>query len=280
MVNTTGKINAPVHDFYVNKWFLDFTGEDGEVIIVYVATLRWKGLAVTYTSCLQHGLTGERVYKYRFRKVCFPKVSERCISWEDPFWGFSGEWESDSDPIQSRLVDLPDGYLDWRCYQPDSKVQFRLQDKILCGRGYVEQLVLTVPAWKIPMKELRWGRYITERNSMVWIELRNKQNKQWVWINGEKVGSCIIEDDHISIPGEKINLKLDRKIILESEKKIQSVVHKIVKYIPSFQKVIPLNFLLADEIKWFSNGVTWDDNNELLERGKAIHEWVNFNSES
>ena len=39
--------------------------------------------------------------------------------------------------------------------------------------------------------------------NMVWIELREKDKQQWLWLNGEKIENCIIEDDRIVIAGER-----------------------------------------------------------------------------
>jgi hypothetical protein len=125
------------------------------------------------------------------------------------------------------------------------------------------------------MDELRWGRFGSDENNMVWIELREKDKRQWLWLNGEKIENCIIEDEHIILPGKDLVLNLDRGVLLESEKKIFSVVEKLVRYIPGFNKVIPLNFLRADEFKWLSRGQL-EANRKVLSCGMAIHELVNF----
>jgi len=65
---------------------------------------------------------------------------------------------------------------------------------------------------------------------------------------------------------------------LESEKKIFSVVKGLLKYIPGFNKVIPLDFLMAQETKWLSKGEIISDS-KTIEKGMAIHEFVNFNSQ-
>jgi hypothetical protein len=128
------------------------------------------------------------------------------------------------------------------------------------------------------MDELRWGRYGSSENQMVWIELREEDKKQWLWLNGEKMEICIIEDDHISIPEKDIILKLDKGVILESEKKISAVAEKLLHYIPGFNKVMPLKFLMADEFKWLSKGQL-QTNGKTISTGMAIHEFVNFKSE-
>ena len=262
-------------NFHLNKWFLDFTGENGEAMIFYAAKLTWHGLTTTYTSWLRYDKASGVRLKSRFRNVQFPEMQDSLIRWNDSKFRVSGTWESVSKPIQARLFDLEEGYLDWKCYQPASKVHLRIKDRVLEGSGYAEQLILTVPPWKIPMDELRWGRFGSDGINLVWIELQEKEKRQWLWLNGEKSDDCIIEDDHISLPGKNLVLKLDRGVVLESEKKIFSVVENLVRLILGFNKIIPLSFLMADEIKWLSKGEFQAQGNTIAD-GMAIHELVNF----
>ena len=262
-------------NFHLNKWFLDFTGENGEAMIFYAAKLTWHGLTTFYTSWLRYNTASGVRLKSRFRNVQFPEMRNNLISWSDSKFGVSGTWESAAKTIQTRLLDLEEGYLDWKCYQPASKVQLRINDRVLEGKGYAEQLILTVPPWKIPMDELRWGRFGSDGINLVWIELQEKEKLQWLWLNGEKIENCIIEDDHISIPEKDLVLKLDRGVVLESEKKIFSVVENLIRLIPGFNKIIPLSFLMADEIKWLSKG-EFQAQGKTIAGGMAIHELVNF----
>jgi len=263
------------HDFYINKWFLDYTGNDGKAMIFYVARLIWHGLSASYTSWLDYDpMEGVKV-KSRFRNVHFPEKDENIITWGDEVFGISGRWESNANPIQTRIHDSEEGYLDWFCFQPASKVRLLIEGKSLEGRGYAEQLIMTVPAWKIPMDELRWGSFISDENNLVWIELRKGERKKWLWVNGKKEADFIIEDESVTVPAKNLVLELDKNVVLESEKKIFSVVEKIVRYIPGFNKLIPLQFIMADETKWLSNGRLLTNGKSVLE-GKAIHELVNF----
>jgi hypothetical protein len=262
-------------NFHLSKWFLDFTGENGEAMIFYAAKLRWHGWSASYTSWLDYNPSSGINLKSRFRNVQFPQLNDKLITWRDSKFGVSGTWESLAETIQSRIFNSEQGYLDWKCFQPASKVKLKINDQVLRGRGYAEQLILTVPPWKIPMDELRWGRFVSDENNMVWIELREKEKHQWLWLNGDKIDNCIIEDNYISMPVKNMILKMDRAVLLESEKKIFSVVEKLIRYIPGFNKVMPLNFIMADEFKWLSNGELCKQE-KTLSNGIAIHELVNF----
>ena len=266
---------VPAGNFHLSKWFLDFIRENGEIMIFYAAKLTWHGMSASYTSWLHYETSSGVHLKSRFSNVQIPQTNDDLITWNDTRFGISGSWKSLADAIQTRIFDSDEGCLDWKCYQPASKVQLVISGRVLEGRGYAEQIILTIPPWKIPMDELRWGHFGSDENSLVWIELREKEKRQWLWLNGEKIENCIIEDDYISLPVKDLVLKLDRGVVLESEKKIFSVVENLIRLIPGFNKIIPLSFLMADEIKWLSKG-EFQAQGKTIAGGMAIHELVNF----
>ena len=265
----------PDGKFHLDKWFLDFVGEKGEAMIFYSAKLTWHSLTASYTSWLNYDPPSGICLKHRFHNVQFPQMEKNLITWTDKKFGISGIWEPLSEMVQARIFESREGFLDWKCYQPASKVKLRIADRVFEGLGYAEQLTLAIPPWKVPMDELRWGHFNSDKNNMVWIELKEKEKRQWLWLNSEKIETCIIGDDRLSIPQKDMVLNLDRAVVLESEKKIFSLMGKIIRYIPGFNKVVPTGFLMADETKWFSK-CKLQMNDTGLSIGSAIHEFVNF----
>ena len=188
----------------------------------------------------------------------------------------SGLWKKSSPPAYARIYESKEGSLDWNCYQPASDVELNINGTPFQGKGYAEQVVLTVPVWKVPMDTLRWGHVVSKNYKLVWIEITGSAPQQWAWLDGEQIYSCIIGDRLLEIPDKNISIDLDQHVTLESEKKILSIVEKLLKYIPGLKNSIPINFLLADESKWFSRATITIDNS-TIEKGLAIHEYVDFN---
>ena len=265
-------------DFQLDKWFLDFTTEDGQAAIFYAAKLKWRGLTVPFTSWLNCSSSGQITNHSRFYHVNMPEIFGEKIYWADSNFKLAGTWTASRSPLHARLFESPEGWLHWNCHQPASNVQLKMNGQFTQGSGYAEQLIMTLPAWKIPMDELRWGRFVSQAYNMVWIELKEKQKQQWVWLNGEPIDNCEIDDHQIILPAKKLTLLLDQKVVLESEKKIQSVVEKIIRYIPGFNQVVPLHFLMADEHKWLSNGQL-QQHGKTIATGMSIHELVYFKPE-
>jgi hypothetical protein len=262
-------------NFHLSKWYLDFTTGEGNAMIFYSAELKWHMWTAKYTSWLNHSHQTGTHSRSRFTSVQLPHLDGDIISWNDSKFGISGIWNSAGKAISTRLFESDAGYLDWNCYQPRSVVRLKIGNEMREGSGYAEQLILTALPWKIPMEELRWGRYVSDSSSLVWIEIREKEKNQWLWLNSEKCGPGTIENHRITIPEKELVLYLDRAVSLESEKKLYSVVGKLIRYLPGFNRIIPLKFLMADEIKWLSNGTLEVQDN--ADRGMVIHELVNFN---
>jgi len=275
-MNHTSKSGTGKGGLHLNKWFLDFVSDEGEAMIFYAAILKWRGWKVPYTSWLHYDPAAGVSQRSRYRNTRLPEIKDNSVHWYDKNFKVSGHWEAMASPLQARLYDSDEGYLDWNCFQPASSVSLKINDKELNGTGYVEQLILTADPWKIPMKELRWGRYASREDHMVWIELKDEGKQQWMWYNGKKTESPNIGDDIITIPSEGISLEMDRAVVLESEQKILQVVRKLAPYLPGFDRTVPYRFLMADEFKWLSRGIL-QKKGEKLRSGWTIHELVNFN---
>ena len=261
--------------FYLNKWFLDFVGDDGETMIFYAAELIWHGIRIPYANWLHCDSNGNITQKSRFRHVQFPEIENKLIHWNDSLFGIKGTWKKLTEAIKLRVFESMEGTLDWHCFQPASITKLNINGISLKGKGYVEKLILTVPVWKVPMDELRWGHVVSKNHQIVWIEIKNTESRKWLWLNAELHENCIIQDDFLLIPDINISLQLDKSTVLESEKKLTSITDKLVKFIPGIKKMVPVNFLLADECKWLSK-VNIYRNNELCDFGYSIHEYVNF----
>ena len=265
------------NNFHLEKWFLDCVTEEGQAIIFYAAKLKWKKWTVPYTSWLYYNTKSGLSNKSRFRNVTFPEIKNDIIYWNDNDFQVLGTWKQLSPPINDIIFTSKEGNLDWNCYQPISKVNLKIGDTELKGTGYVEKLTLTVSPWKIPMNELRWGRYISNKTQLVWIEIREKEIQQWIWYNGKKIENASIEDNCITLPHLNIYLELDKGIILESEKKILKVVKDLLVYLPGFNKEMSKFFLNSDEYKWLSRGIL-KESNKTINEGWAIHEFIDFNT--
>lgn len=261
--------------FYLDKWFLDLVTNDGDAFIFYTAKMRWHKITIPFKSLISQTIRNGTEHKKRFYNADLPVNEKDQISWSDKAFKIKGEWNAVAKPIYEKIYDSPEGYLQWNCFQPASSVKVRMNGKEITGWGYAEQLILTIEPWKMLMDELRWGRFVSGQNSCVWIQIKGQEQNQWVWLNGKKINRAVISDDGVTIKDESIHLDIRENRDTGTVSNITEVIKKLTRFIPGFNRLMPLNFLMAKENKWIGKGSLYKEG--LLEcEGWVIHERVDF----
>ena len=155
--------------FELRKRYLDCVDADGNAAIAYWARLRWRYINLYY------------------RTVSINGVERRCT---EGSWLQSVSIEARTPPIRRRLFESADGIVDWSCEMPRAKA--RIGE--VRGDGYAELLRMTIPPWKLPIDELRWGRFIGGETSVVWIEWRGPLPQKLVFVDGAATDAVVCDD--------------------------------------------------------------------------------------
>lgn len=274
MQSATGHKKKP-SVFRLEKWYLDVVTPEGEACIFYAAMMKWRRIKIPYKSLQHIPAAGEPVQKSKFQEPDFPAVQDDLLSWNDPALKAGGHWQARVPPLQATLFETEEGALYWNCVQPVSRVQCSLDNRPVSGFGYAEQLILTLEPWKMPVAGLKWGRFCSEKNQLLWIEIRHDTNAQWVWLNGERVTQADINTEQVWLPEQKTRLKLKESRPAGKKNSLKRVMQKLFRYIPGFRQSVPGKFLLSEEQKWISKGQLFRDD-ALIDEGWVIHEEVIF----
>ena len=263
-------------NFKLSKWYLDCINSEGEAIIIYAAKITYNKLVIPYNSVIYSFNGNKFFHKSRFRKLSFPEITSSKIIFKDKKHEIYGQWESETPGISQEIFKSENGIAHWNCHHPKANavVEFNNTSRIN-GLGYVEHISLTIEPWNIPMRQLKWGRFISSEAYIVWIEMKNDPLQQWLWYNGKLLPNCTITNDAILINEKNAELVFSRKIIIESEKKVSNLVKSLVEFIPGLRKKMTSSFLYADETKWLSKG-TLKCAGQTKSNGWVIHEFVNF----
>jgi hypothetical protein len=162
--------------FMLSKWYMDCVTDNGEVFIAYWGILRWKGISIHYASLLMHDdAEGTRV-KTSLRRHLPPQAEASGVRWVSDSLGFEGKWISSFPPVEKELLASDEGTIQWQCRQPGAIAHLLISPgKSVSGFGYTEQIRMTIKPWLLPMDELRWGRFVSETDSLVWIEWRGER---------------------------------------------------------------------------------------------------------
>lgn len=258
--------------FLLVKWYLDCVTDDGRTFIGYSAEMKWKALTLHYSSSLQHTAGSASTTRTSLRKGPSPRLRDSIIDWSSPSLLLKGTWKPLASPIQEALYESPDGSILWSCLAPHAEVELELPERArLTGRGYVERLEMSLLPGKLPIDELRWGRFIAENDVLVWLDWRGANRQQYLYHNGTPVVDCSISNDEIILERDRTILNLVRREVLQEG----PLLSTSLSMIPGIEKFAPLKILQAHQRKWLSRGSLMKENRRVGS-GWTIHECVRF----
>jgi hypothetical protein len=262
---------------HLTKWYLDCTGDDGEALILYWAHLRYRRLQVRYAAMLWSRPGAQPIHRWRLRAGAPPQYDharQQCI-WACPALGINGTWSGKAPAATRTLLATEAGDLTWHCLLPGAHVSIALPGgKRLEGHGYVERLEMSVPPWRLPIEDLRWGRFVADDLSVVWIEWIGLSPRRLALLNG--IESPV---EHIDESG--VYLEDGRRLLLRPERTLRdgTLGGTVLSAAPAVVRLAPRGLLGVQETKWLSWG-SWQSPSPSsphpTREAWAIHELVRF----
>jgi hypothetical protein len=258
--------------FELSKWYADCTSEDGGALIIYNAELRLRASTIHYSNLLilEVGLPARS--RFSLRKIPPPVVHDGSIVWKSSAWNAEGNWCETGLALRKVLIESEAGSAEWNCVAPRSVAEIQIGGgRPHRGWGYVEHLRLTIPPWRLPMRHLRWGRFVNATDALVWIDWRGSSNRQTVYHNGSSVSAGTISDQEIVFTNGEAVLSLDKGTVLREG----ALGDTVLSVLPSFNQLFPSPILGIHECKWLSRAVLRRPG-RADSIGMAIHEVVDW----
>ena len=254
--------------FFLSKWYLDAVGDDGSVFLGYSARLRWNLLRIHYTSILTSGPAGET--SRRWLVPCpSPVAADGEIRWRSRRIGVNGVWRSRASAVCRELAATDRGHIRWNCLQPASEAELGLRGHAdLRGRGYVERLEMTLPPGDLRIRELRWGRFSSGDESLVWIDWRGPAPLTVVVRNGRSGTEGRVADDGLALDDGQLRFSGSRVL---REGRLGGTA---LSGVPGIRRTASASLLAAQETKWLSQATLTTTSQRLT--GWAIHELIRF----
>ncbi len=252
--------------FRLEKWYLDCVTDGGEAWVGYAAVLGVGKLKVRAASLLRCDAAGAVSQRNRLRGVPLPTVEGSTVRWGVPGLGFDGEWTGRAAGFERELLDP--GEVSWCCVQSASDVAVRIGGERLRGEGYVERLTLTLPPWRLPIDELRWGRAVAFGRSVVWLDWVGPKSMRLVYLDGRPAARPCVSDREVTAEG--VRVKLDEQATLRAG----SVEKTVFRRVPGVTRLLARHRLALDETKWLSRASM--EFGPSRSSGWAIHEVVRW----
>jgi hypothetical protein len=253
-------------EFSLRKWYLDVVADDGRLGIVYWAEIRHGRLRHDMTGLLLHQGTGEApAWRFSLRSTPAPELLGSRLHWAADCLGVTIDGEAGAAPFEHRLLQTAEGAIDWRCVLPRARLTLRTPDATLEGLGYAEWLDLVgIAPWSIPADEIRWGRFLTDETSLVWIDWRGECPRRYVFRDGRPVAAAELTDERVRLAdGSELTLLHSQVIGAET------LGHLLAPLKPLTALVRPL--ALTQQTRWRSRGELRDPG-AAPRAGWALHE--------
>ncbi len=247
----------------------------GDVFIGYAARLRWKAFTLKYSSVLEKQKDQPTEVRTSLVKFAAPQITDSSLNWSSDSLGVNGTWKALScAPVERTLFETDAGEIKWRCLQPRAAADIYIgkERRRLRGLGYAEHIEISIPPWQLPIEELRWGRFLSESDSLVWIDWRGPHPLRLVLHNGVEAKTAQVADSEVGFDGGRQILRLEEKQVLREG----ALINTAFSVIPGIGKILPLRSLNTYECKWRSRGFLDGSASPEGSEGWAIHEIVRW----
>ncbi len=252
--------------FSLVKWYMDCVTDPGDAVILYCAELRWRGLHASYSSVLS--VDGRSMESHASMARYRLSSTEAQILVELPRLGVSGRWEASAAPFQHTVYEDASGSVLWNCVQPRASVHLRIGDRELAGLGYAECLTVTLPPWRLPMRQLRWGRFVSPEDSLAWIDWQGAYSTSFAVRNGVRCETLSVSDSEVALRGA--SLRMEESFPLRTGR----VGDTILPGAPALGRMLPRGLFNIEEHKWRSRGIL--NAEDRSSKGWVIHEVVHW----
>lgn len=252
--------------FSLIKWYMDCVTDGGDAVILYCADLRWRGMHASYSSILAVKDGSSESHSSMGRFSLSSANGKICV--EVPRLGVTGSWEAAAEPFEKTVFENASGSVVWNCLQPRSSVQLRVGERELTGLGYAECLTVTLPPWQLPMRQLRWGRFVSAQDSLAWIDWQGPYSTNFAVHNGRECETLSVTDCAIALR--------DATLVMEESFSLRAgrLGSTILPGVPALGKLLPHSLFNIEEQKWRSHGVL--NAQDRSSQGWAIHEVVHW----
>lgn len=254
--------------FSLDKYYLDAVTDSGDFLIGYYAKLRFGELSLCYSDTVHsNGIEGVAPGP-SFDRRSTPVSAGQSLTWNHTRLGVQGRWTSLSPPVRKELLSTSEGCVDWNCLQPGSKVKLHTSSGMAVeALGYCESLGLTIAPWRLGLKELIWGRFVSESDCIVWLEWKGEHKRRLLFWNGAQAELVSIREN--AVEARRFSIALNPVETVRDGYLGPNILSKV----PAVKRLAPATLLQVHEHKQLCRGVLTTSEGDTKE-GWVIHETV------
>ncbi len=248
---------APGGSFALAKLYGDCVGPSGDAAIVYAGCVVWGGLRCSLSGVSffdAHGVADESWSLSRGDA----RLAGRELIWSAR--DASLRASATGGGFGETLFTSAAGRIAFECLVPDGAVAVRRGARILEGRGYAERLEMTIAPWALPLHSLRWGRFVSPEEQILWIEWWGEHPLRRVFRNGVACEGASIAAGRIEMPGREPLLLGEPRVLRAGRLGgLRGAASELLAKLPGVSGI--------HESKWVRRG-------RIVSEGRAVEGWV------
>lgn len=253
--------------FSLTKWYLDVVTDDGRLAIAYWSEVRFGAMQHAVCGLVRAG-GGARTSQFSLRSARHPRLLNDRLVWRAPALDVDVSLLRLSPDVSRRLFDGPEGAIDWMAWAPSADVRLTVGDNVLHGEGYAERIDLTIVPWAIPLRTLRWGRWVSGSRSAVWITWEGPHEVRVAWLDSVSTPAPTVSEDGVDLGGA------GRVLFRGLTKVTDASVGEQLTSLTPLRMVID-RVAQSHQLRWFTRGTLLVPGAEPLD-GWAVHELVRW----
>lgn len=153
---------------------------------------------IIYTGLVFCNAEGQTIEKSTLRKILKPAI-DNTIHFNNKFLKTNITLRRSDNPITRSLYkEGESNELVWNCHHPKALAEINYNGKIFKGLGYAETLFCPINPVNLPVEEMRWGRFLSDSNTLIWINWEDIHPLNKIFLNGVEYDDAVFENDNIT----------------------------------------------------------------------------------
>lgn len=256
--------------FRLEKMYFDCIDEDGNCVILYWETLEICYLKFNYSGLVFSDSKNETIEDYTKKRSPQP-ITSPILQIDSSPLQIKGSWKRTDNPIVDSLFkDTENRELIWDCHHPKALAKIEYNGKTFKGYGYAETLFLPVKPWKLPFERLRWGRFLSDNCTIIWIQWKGKSPLNKIWYNGKEYNDGVFFEDRVTF-NKGCFVLLFQNISTLRNKKIINALPKL-----HILKIILSSCILNGNETKYKARTAFSHDGKILEYGWSLYETVTW----
>lgn len=255
-------------NFKLEKLYLDSIDENGNCFIIYHAKLEFCFIRITFSELIFSDKNGIVIDKRTLKKIRKPLLNDLLIFYSH-LLQIKGSWKRLEFALP--LLSFKDGMkneLIWNCHHPKALTEIEYEETSHKGFGYGETINMTIEPWNLPIEELRWGRFLSENYTIIWVDWKGNYPQHKFFCNGTEYNDAIFEAERI-VFGSGVFCLIFKEIIIIRRGKLSKIFMKM----PWMKIFFNRRILNSTETKYKAK-TTFSENGETKSSGWSLFEIV------